>query len=296
MRVTSGDDIDRFSVSVVVPVRNGQSTIAQQLAALQAQSWPIAGEIIVVDNGSTDDTAAVATSFATGPVPLRVVFEPVPGVNRARNAGVAASDSTFVLLCDADDAVEPGWVSGLIDGLRRAELVGGLVETASLNDRESQQMWGVADIVRPQGLGGFASPWGCNCGFRRDVWLDLGGFDAELSGAADEVEFFVRAQVAGKSLEFVDSAVVRYRLRAQPSSVLRRRYQNGLGEALLRSRFALPYASFGGFKRAAKSWLWLATRAPKAAIDAEFRWTWSLLLYRRVGRLVGSLKYHVVCL
>ena len=98
-------------LSVVIPARNEEDTLPALLAALHAQSRP-ADEIIVVDNASTDDTAAVARQLGA-----RVLSCPQPGVARARQLGLECAVGEWVVSTDADSQPEPGWLAALEDAL-----------------------------------------------------------------------------------------------------------------------------------------------------------------------------------
>jgi len=94
-------------VSVIVPVFNGAAGLGQALSGLRAQSWP-ALEILVVDDGSTDDSAAIAEAQADRDGRIRLIrLERNGGAYPARNAGLAAATGAFVTVHDADDWSHP---------------------------------------------------------------------------------------------------------------------------------------------------------------------------------------------
>ena len=94
-------------ISIVVPVYNGARFLAECLDSLAAQDHP-AIEIVVVDAGSTDGSAAVAERFGAGRAPtVRVLRHPHRGLGTTRNAGVDAASGDFVAFCDADDTWKP---------------------------------------------------------------------------------------------------------------------------------------------------------------------------------------------
>ncbi len=95
-------------VSVVITARNDAPMLRRALEALAAQTRP-ADEIVVVDNDSSDDTAAVA---ATGGA--RVVTEPIPGIPQAASAGYDAAVGRLIARIDADTVVPPGWLEHAI--------------------------------------------------------------------------------------------------------------------------------------------------------------------------------------
>src|SRR4051794_11156145 len=91
------------SIAVVIPVYNGERFVGEAIESVLAQSLP-AAEVVVVDDGSSDRSAAVAEEF--GP-PVRVLRKPHRGVSAARNAGVAESGAELIAFLDADDRMKP---------------------------------------------------------------------------------------------------------------------------------------------------------------------------------------------
>ena len=90
---------DQPFISVIIPVWNSPDLLAKCLAALAVQSYPRERyEVLVVDNGSTDSTAAVARNYPF----VTLLSEPVPGAYRARNRGLAAARGEYVAFTDAD--------------------------------------------------------------------------------------------------------------------------------------------------------------------------------------------------
>lgn len=99
-------------VSVIICTRNRSASLARTLdsivkaATRVTESW----ELLVVDNGSTDDTADTIVAFADR-LPVRRVFEATPGLSNARNAGVRESRGEFVLWTDDDVLVDENWLA-----------------------------------------------------------------------------------------------------------------------------------------------------------------------------------------
>jgi glycosyltransferase involved in cell wall biosynthesis len=94
-------------ISLVIPCYNRGSLIAETIDSALAQSVPF-HEIIVVDDGSTDDTRAVVARYGDQ---VRFIGLPNGGVQRARNAGVAAATGQYIALCDSDDLLEQDFVA-----------------------------------------------------------------------------------------------------------------------------------------------------------------------------------------
>ncbi|HEX3082245.1 MAG TPA: glycosyltransferase [Candidatus Saccharimonadia bacterium] len=112
-------------VSVIIPARNESEHIIGCLTSLAAQTGASVYEVILVDNGSTDDTAILARQFAKDHpgFDLKVLSEPRPGRGPARAAGFAAARGTFLLSSDSDTQVPKHWVASLTRALRTGRYV-----------------------------------------------------------------------------------------------------------------------------------------------------------------------------
>lgn len=97
------------SVSVVIPVKDDPRVIACVESVLAAAPAGVSVEILVVDNGSSDAfSARLGTLLPPG---VKLLHDPLPGVYRARNLGVAATSAETVFFTDADCVVRPGWIA-----------------------------------------------------------------------------------------------------------------------------------------------------------------------------------------
>lgn len=96
------------AISVVIPLYNKEREVADAVRSALAQTFPPA-EIIVVDDGSTDDGAQIVRSIASPLV--RLVAQPNAGVSAARNHGIGESSGEYIAFLDADDAWEPGFLA-----------------------------------------------------------------------------------------------------------------------------------------------------------------------------------------
>jgi glycosyltransferase involved in cell wall biosynthesis len=276
-------------VTVVIPARNAAATLQRQLKALHNQRGGQPFEVIVVDNGSTDATAAVAASGGGDHFRVRVVSEGRAGVNRARNAGVAAAVAGVVLLCDADDEVHDGWVAALSAAVDDRHWAGGSVDYEALNSSRTRSLWGAPARAVPS----IGEPYvdrtvGCSCGFTTSMWQELGGFEDQLSGAGDENEFFMRAHAAGFRLRPAPDAVVSYTLRPGRRAFIRQRYRSGRGHAMAArfpgGHYLLPTVQP---RQAVVLTIKLLMSAPKYCLSSESRWTWVGAVGRQTGRHVG---------
>ena len=122
-------------VSVVIPAYNAERTMDETLASVRRQSHDEL-EIVVVDDGSTDGTAAIADRHAAEDARIRVIRIANRGVAGARNAGVAASTAPFVAPVDADDLWHSDKIARQLAAIRQDDEVGFVYTFYRLMDAE----------------------------------------------------------------------------------------------------------------------------------------------------------------
>lgn len=102
-----------MTVSVIVPAYNAGKYLGECLDSILSQSYRET-EIIVVDDGSTDNTAAVADGYAVADSRLRIIRTPNRGVSAARNTGIETATGEWIMFADSDDALLPGAIEALV--------------------------------------------------------------------------------------------------------------------------------------------------------------------------------------
>ena len=109
-----------FFVSVIVPVYNGARTIASCLESLLVQDYPHENyEIIVIENGSSDDTTSIVEKY-----PIRLFHCERKGPAFARNFGVQRSQADIVAFTDSDCIADPQWLSKLLEAYKDDRILG----------------------------------------------------------------------------------------------------------------------------------------------------------------------------
>jgi cellulose synthase/poly-beta-1,6-N-acetylglucosamine synthase-like glycosyltransferase len=230
----SGNRPNSPTVAVVIPARNAEDTIADCLDALLAGDYPEGRrETLVVDNASTDRTAALA-----GARPVRLLHEPRPGVSQARNRGIAGSEGEIVAFLDADCIPEPGWLSELVRPLEDpavAAVAGRLEHAPSSTAAERQAARMLGDWQRFAVSSRPPYVVTANAAFRREVLERAGGFDPHLTRAQDvELGFRLRA-LPDRGIAYSEGAVARHRHHSTQLAFFRQQlgwaYGAGLVEA-----------------------------------------------------------------
>jgi glycosyltransferase involved in cell wall biosynthesis len=119
------------AASVIVCTRNQAGMLERSLRSILADRSEIPRELIVIDNGSTDETREVVRTLATigSDIAVRYDAESRPGLSHARNRGVAVARGRFLLFTDDDVVVEDGWADALVAGFSRPDVgaVGGRI-------------------------------------------------------------------------------------------------------------------------------------------------------------------------
>jgi glycosyltransferase involved in cell wall biosynthesis len=278
-----------MELSVIVPCHNVADTLSHQLAALVEQEWDADWEIVVVDNASSDETRSIAERYASRTARLRIepAFEG-RGVGYARNAGVRATSSVGIAICDGDDIVEPGWVRTMGEALRGWEFVTGSIDLCSLNPAALAASRGTASADELPHFGCVPFARGNNCGMRRDVFERLGGYDESFIGLED-IEFSLRAAATGIPVHFEPGARIQYRYRDDVAGLWRQGRFYGASVPALAVRARRLGLEPPSRLRGLKSWAWLLVHALKLVHpDSRLAWLW--VLANRIGSLEGSVR------
>jgi glycosyltransferase involved in cell wall biosynthesis len=253
-------------VSILIPAHNASPWLADTLRSALAQTWPQL-EIIVIDDGSTDDTLAVARSFACPQ--LRVVTQPNRGASAARNHALRLACGDYIQFLDADDLLAPDKIARQLERLagrgdralasaswarfendpasavfgpypNARDLAG--VEFLQINF-ETLSMMHPAAWLAPRALLDHAGPW--------DETLSLN----------DDGEYFARVALASERILFCDGA--------------RTYYRSNLSGSLSRRKDSRALASLHRSVELTLRHLLAADRSPRTLAAAAFAWKWT---------------------
>jgi glycosyltransferase involved in cell wall biosynthesis len=228
-------------VSVVVAAKNSATTIGPLLDALEAQTLPReAFQLVVVDDGSTDDTRKLVE--ARGWVDL-VALDRNLGAPMARNAGVEAAGAALIAFTDADCVPDPTWLERGLERFRGdpgLEMLGGLV-FVTMDERPSvaalidgARFLNQEDGVR-SGTGLTANLW-----LGKGLFLSVGGFNQRLAKLGyPDTELTELLSSQGARFEYAEDVRVSHPARASWAELARKGYRLGVG-----------YAKFRRFRRA----------------------------------------------
>lgn len=226
-----------IAYSIIVPAYQAAHVVPHCVAALRDQSLARdTYEIIVVDDGSTDATAAVAEKALLGG-PGRVLRVPHGGPALARNAGARVAQGRVLLFTDADCEPAHDWLARMIAPFSAADISGvkGAYRTqqtawvARFVQQEYQEKYDrMAALPTIDFIDTYAAA------YRREVFLDSGGFDAAYTSATvEDQELSFRLAERGHRLVFAPDAIVFHRHVTAVWKYARRKYFIGYWKALL---------------------------------------------------------------
>lgn len=233
-------------VSVVVASYNGARTLPECLASLQRLQYPDY-EVILVDDGSTDETPAVADRFPG----VRVLRHAQNlGLSAARNTGIAAATGEIIAFTDADCRADELWLHYLVQDLVHSEAVG--IGGPNLLPPEDSPV-AAAVMVSPGGPAPVLLTDrqaehlpGCNMALYKWALEAVGGFDPVFRRAGDDVDLCWRLLQAGYSLAYSPSALVWHYRRSTVRAYLRQQAGYGEAEALLMRKHPEYFNPWGG--------------------------------------------------
>jgi glycosyltransferase involved in cell wall biosynthesis len=232
-------------VSIVVACYNGARTLKACLDSLSHLNYPNY-DVILVDDGSTDDTPEIARSYPA----IRYLRQDNHGLSVARNTGIAAAAGEIVAFTDSDCRADEDWLHYLVGALVNSEFAGigghnflppddscvaaavlvspGGPAHVMLSDREAEHIPG------------------CNMAFYKWALEEIGGFDPVFRKAGDDVDVCWRLQERGYKIGFSPAGFVWHYRRSTMQAYLKQQAGYGEAEALLARKHPEYFNFFGG--------------------------------------------------
>jgi len=302
-----------FAISIVICTRNRAPKLRVTLEAIRRLEIPSGSslELIIIDNGSTDDTASVCAEYENVFLGrLHRVFVAEPGLGRARNVGLAHATGEIIAFTDDDILPKPDWLLVICREFAadlNLSMISGRVELANPNDlpmsirrRTDRTDFGL--------LGhSFSLFIGCNFAIRRELIDRIGQFDPDFGAGArfcssEDSDFFYRAWKAGEKLSYVPSLFVHHdhgRRMPEDRTKLARNYILGRGAFYAKHALRRDMTVI-------KEMYWELLKARRALFDRhdELGWRYMIWMLRgivgygllRLGRLVSLLLPGGFCL
>lgn len=254
------------TVSVVIPCFNQAQYLAEAVESVVKQTFH-AWEIVIVDDGSPDDTAAVADELIERHGPrIRLLRQANGGVARARNAGIAVGRGRYILPLDADDRLHPEMLSETVQ-LLDADVATGVAYTdyeffGASTRRVQVPEFDFEGLCRGNHITATAL-------FRREAWESAGGYNPNMVWGHEDWDLWIGFAERGFLPRRVPRSLFRYRARHGGRGDMTKAQRRTMADQIMRNHPALYTPS----RR-----LWrVITRFPRN-------------LRRRIGRLAERLS------
>jgi glycosyltransferase involved in cell wall biosynthesis len=196
-----------LAVSLIVCTRNRAARLPEFFERISRLESPPGGwELVLVDNGSSDASASIMTTFAAAaPFTVRCLYAPVPGLGRARNVGIAGAGGRLLAFTDDDCYPRPDYLRAFVEVFEQHQIgfAGGRIVLHDPTDADL----GMKDVdtpveIPPHSFVPAGVVHGANMAVRREVVAAIGGFDPRLGVgtrciAGEDIEFVARAVWAG---------------------------------------------------------------------------------------------------
>src|SRR6516162_639294 len=222
-------------ISVIVCTYNGARTLRECLSALTDLDYPNY-EVIVINDGSTDDTAAIARDYS-----VRLIRQPNKGLSAARNTGLAASAGEIVAYIDDDAFPHRYWLRYLAAAFARSSHVGiGGPNLPPAGDGFITECVAASPgnplhVLLSDELAEHIP--GCNMAYRKEALVAIGGFDPRFRAAGDDVDICWRLQDRGSTIGYCPTAVVWHHRRNSIRAYWKQQYGYGKAEAQLEDKW-----------------------------------------------------------
>lgn len=190
-------------VTVVVPVLNEESFLAETLASLRHQTFTDF-ELVVVDNGSTDRSPEIAKEFAD-----KIVLEPRRGALHAMHRGFSEATGELIACADADTLYPPHWIERLVNSLDKVGVVavyGPMGFHESRGPARFLQALGYCALAGLSRLCGVRLAGAANLGMRKAAYFAVGGYPLLIERASPDFRLALRLARIGR-VRFVPSMV-----------------------------------------------------------------------------------------
>ncbi len=236
-------DTDWPRISVVVCSYNGAATLRDTLEGLATLDYPNY-EVIVVNDGSTDDTPRIADEYD-----VNLISTENRGLSNARNTGWQAASGEIVAYIDDDAWPDPHWLQYLAHTFMTTDYVGvggpnfAPPDDGPIADCIANAPGGPVHVLLTDTEAEHIP--GCNMSFRCDALAAIAGFDPRYRAAGDDVDVCWRLQDAGGRIGFHPAAMDWHHRRNSLAMYWKQQQGYGKAEALLEEKWPEKYNAFG---------------------------------------------------
>jgi glycosyltransferase involved in cell wall biosynthesis len=223
-------------VSVIVPTYNRAAMLRDCIKAIRGQDYPLDRyELIVVDDGSADETEAVLEEFSDWSS-LKVLKQDNRGSYAARNLAISKTEGDILLCTDDDCIVSKEWITKIVDDISKENsgVVGGRIighqpETIVEKYINKNRLLDQSVFLK-------VFPVTANVAYKREVFEKAGVFDEQFRSGGD-VDMGIRAKVSGYEIVYSPEAMIEHRHRSNLMGLIRQFFGYGRGYSLLHGKY-----------------------------------------------------------
>lgn len=226
-------------VSLYVPCYNAEKHVGRCLDSILKQTYPV-DEILIIDDGSTDDTVEIAKNY-----PVKILSHRTNrGLGAARNTAVKKAKNEFVAAIDSDITLSPTWLEKLMRHFNDKEVAGAggkLIEkfTESLADRYRATYMTHCSHYTEKTVNPYYALVGSNCVYRKKVIEEVGYYNEKFRTSFEDVDMYHRVRAKGYKLVYDPEAVAFHWCRDSVSSLLNRAWRYGFADRLFLNNFQM---------------------------------------------------------
>lgn len=224
-------------ISIIIPAYNSAQTLRQCIASIRNQKFTSRYEIVLVDNGSTDDTVALARRMSVD----KIVLSPDTTVYGARNEAVRESKGDVLAFIDSDCIADPNWLTEGTASLQNYDVVAGHICPQKSNRHILYNYDYYVARARNDMPGREVNIAAGNAFVPVDIFKALKGFDASLQTAADSI-FSMRARKFGYTIGLAPDSIVYHPVDGFIRRI-RGEFREGKGSAL-KTPYSYEYRPF----------------------------------------------------
>ncbi len=212
-------------VSIIIPTYNRAFLLPGLIGALLSQDYP--SEIIIIDDGSTDNTAEIVKKY-----PVKYVYQKNSGPASARNLGVEESSGDLIVFTDSDCVPQKDWISNLLEGFT-ADDVGAAAGSYTIANPESLLATCIHEEIKLRHLRfknkKYIHAFGSyNVAIKRKVFETVGGFNkGYLAASGEDNDLSYKILRAGYNIKFQEDALVAHKHTETLWKYLKEQYRHG---------------------------------------------------------------------
>jgi len=195
-----------MTLSIIIPSYNQEPYLADAIESALAQTTP-AKEIIVIDDGSTDNSLAIARSYEDR---VKVISQVNKGLASARNTGIMNTNADYILPLDADDMLMENCVERIMEEAEKteADIIAPSFKTFGLANQEVILQGGLIakSFVYANRIGYFSA-------FRKDKAIVIGGYSPKMVWGYEDLHFWIDLLKRGATVAVIQEPLVLYRVK-----------------------------------------------------------------------------------